>query len=145
MYEEFKHPNNNALYAFIAAPAALLATTVPPGAKWGTVETAPAQYDGEGNETVPAATRQKTIEEFVIKADRSVDGTKAIVLLAAMECPTMRTYGVNEQDLAEWDAFLTPYGLNYESGSWLTLGQYKEKLHSPEYRNHGASEWGLAE
>lgn len=133
MFEEFKHPNNDNLYAFLEVPAEFLKTVVPEGAKWGTFVVSPAEYDSKGNEITSATTRQKTLDEFLLHKVYSIDGATALILLAAMERPTMRTNGVNQQDLIEWDYYLQDHGLHYASGLWMTIDQYKIRLRSPDY------------
>jgi hypothetical protein len=132
-YERFKHPDPffTALYAFVEAPAEMLEIQVPPGAKWGTVVVTPAVLDAEGNEVTPAVTRQKTIGEFAFIHAYSLDGSTAVVMLAAIEAPTYRTHGVNAQDLAEWDARLAPYGL--ASGKWMNIPEVNALLATPAY------------
>ena len=130
-FDRFKHPTNGALYAFVEAPVQALATPLPVGAKWGTIVLEPAEYDEEGNETKPAVTRQKTIGEFVLSVRYSLDDSKVIVVLAAMEAPCYRTNGVNDQDLAEWEAFMTPAG--FPVSAWLDLLQYHALVSSPAY------------
>lgn len=126
MYEKFKHPRNNNLYAFIEAPVELLNIEVPVGAKWSSVITG---YDENGE----PITRQKTMSEFLLHKIYSLDGTKVLVLLSAMQSPVYRIRGVNESDLNDWDLYLTPYNLNYASGAWMTIDEYKVKLNSIEY------------
>ncbi len=133
-YERFAHPDPffTALYAFVEAPVEMLEIQVPPGAKWGTVVVAPAVVDEEGNEVTPAVTRQKTIGEFAFVHTRSLDGSKVVVMLAAIEAPTYRTHGVNAQDLGEWEYFLTPYG--FTRVKWLNIPEMNALLQTAAYR-----------
>lgn len=114
-FSRFINPNNGALYAFVEAPGAMLQTLVPVGATWGTKE------DGT----------QKTVGEFVLHKVFSLDGSKVLVLLAAMEAPAYRTEGVNERDLAEWAQFMPLYGFPVDA--WLDLSQYSDRINSQEY------------
>jgi hypothetical protein len=106
---------------------------IPEGAKWGTVIINEAIFDEEGNEVQEAVTRQKTIEEFCFQMGKSLDGTKGIVMLAAIEAPSYRQHGVTAEDLMEWKAFLAPYGITEDT--WMNIHEMQERMASADYSN----------
>jgi hypothetical protein len=103
------------LYAFVEAPAQMLGVIVPPGAKWGTRD------DG----------KQKTIGEFCFIHAYSLDKSKVVVMLAAIEAPTYRNIGVTVQDLADWELFLTAYG--FTPDTWMNIEELNTLLQTKEY------------
>jgi hypothetical protein len=114
MFEEYKHPKNDGLYAFLEAPSELLMTTVP--------EEARNSMDAHGD--------LKTISDYLTLSPRiSNDKTKCIILLNEKLEP--RDNVVSEDDLIFWNTYLIPYGLG--SDVWFGLAEYKTKLASPEY------------
>ena len=114
MYERFKC-EDGVYRAYVQCPSELLDTEIPEGVKWSGVV---LSVDEDGVET----TRQKTLREFVLThlITYMDDGT-TIFPLAAMERPVTRQKAVNEEDMGQWDAFLTPYG--YDSSKWLTIAE----------------------
>ena len=115
MYEKYKHPHNDGLYAFVEAPTALLTTPVPAEAR--------NALDGEGN--------PKSIGEYVTLPPRiSLDGTKCIVLLN--EKLEERTALVNVEDLDFWNGSLNAYGL--AEARWMTIAEYQALVNGPLYK-----------
>jgi len=123
-FEAGRHANG-ALYWWIECPVAVLTNEIPVEAKWAT-RTEPAP-DGSTN-TVQVA---KTLDEYVLKKDLSLDGTTVMILLAAMERPTVRNRPVNEADLTAWEYYLTPFG--YAQTNWFTTPVWRSKVASPAY------------
>lgn len=114
MYEKYKHPNNDGLYAFVEAPSGLLDTHVPVEAR--------NALDKDGN--------PKLIKDYLTLSPQiSLDGTTCIILLN--ESIEDRLGGVNEADLAFWDEALAPYGLG--EVSWLTIEEYSKLRASDKY------------
>ena len=68
--------------------------------------------DEEGNET-PNVTGL-TLKGFSLRVDLSLDGTKAIVLLGAMERPTTRKHYVNADDLMDWVGYVGAFGFTID-------------------------------
>lgn len=118
MYQEFIHPKNGAYYVFIEVPSALLDLPV--------LETANCALDKTGN--------IRSISNYVIHKVLSLNGTKALILLAADETGAgQRMLPTTEEEITEWDLYLLPKSLGYKTGKWLTIEQYKEKLKSVDY------------
>lgn len=120
MYERFQvdvKVNNEpavAYYAFCEAPKAFLDTPIPQEALnsiYGVSEGVPNKTD-------------VVLRDFCLGCTDM--GDTVIVHLAAQFAPTYRTRVVNEQDLAEWEAYLTPYG--FDSSKWMNLEEYKTRV-----------------
>ena len=118
MNEEFKHPskNNPGLYVFVEAPIELIDSPVPEEAR---------------NSTKEDGTQYTLCEYLTVPPVISNDGTKFIGLLNEALSP--RELPVSEADISFWDQFLTPIGLGYDSGGWMTINQWKNKLASADY------------
>ena len=113
-FEEFTHPspNNNGLYIYVQGPAALLDTHVP------TNVANAYKIDYVDGEAVTNGT--KTVVEYLTLAPvYSVYSNSVIILLNEKYDP--RINGVNEANIAKWDAVLSAYGLGYDSGGWMGL------------------------
>ena len=104
MYEEFINPDNGYLYVWVEGPVALLDMEIPVEAQ---------------NSTKPDGSQKTAREYLTLEPHISRDGTKAIILLNEMLEP--RRTGVTEENIAEWDTFLTPLGLGYATGEWMGL------------------------
>lgn len=104
MYEEFINPDNGYLYVWVEGPAALLDLEIPVEAQ---------------NSTKPDGSQKTAREYLTLEPLISMDGTKAIILLNEI-LETRRT-GVTEENIALWDAYLTPLGLGYATGNWMGL------------------------
>ena len=97
--------------------------------KRSTVELEPATYDEEGNELTPAVTRQKTLAEFSIFSRDLGDGT-TLFKLSALEYDHGRKDLMTEEDMTDWDNYLTPYG--FPSDTWKTNTEAVEILSALE-------------
>lgn len=125
-YTKFYH--NGQLTAFIEQPAELLDTVIPEGVKWGTKDII---YDVDGD---VVSSEQKTVDEFVIWKVYSIDRSKCIIMLAAMEAPTLRQHGVTKSDLDDWDYYLTNMcGIPFSS--WMNVDEMRARIASDEYAN----------
>jgi len=101
---------NGVYYAFVECDESMLDTLIPAEAKWGLRE------DGT----------QKTLREFLFThMTRVVAEGRVVILLAAKEAPDYRMVGVNEQDLEDWDGYLTPCG--HGSDQWMTQEEVNEQ------------------
>ena len=103
-------------YAFVECPVEFLDTPIPQPALdmvYG------VSADEEGNETHRVT--EKVLKDFTLQTAMSLDCTKAIVLLGAREFEVGRMEAVNADDLASWEAYLTPYG--FDSSKWLSREQ----------------------
>jgi len=115
-YSKF-NKSNGLPYAFVELTSDQMQTTIPVGAKWGTKD------DGT----------QKTIDEFVIMRTWNLNGSKCLILLCAMEAPTMRQYPVNTNDLDDWATYLSAI-LGISCDNWLTNSEYLKRTESGEYK-----------
>lgn len=104
MYEEFINPDNGYLYVWVEGPVELLDMEIPVEAQ---------------NSTKPDGSQKTAREYLTIEPYISRDGTKAIILLNEILEP--RRTGVTEENIALWDAYLTPLGLGYATGEWMGL------------------------
>ena len=116
-YDEFLH-NNGVPYAYLEVPVAFLDETIPEGANWST------KGDGENTE-------QKTVSEYTLSKQVSLDGTKVIIALAAMEADTYRTFAVTYDDLQDWETWLDTK--EYTIDNWLTIAERNTLLASEAY------------
>lgn len=116
-YDEFLH-NNGVPYAYLEVPVAFLDETIPEGANWST------KGDGENTE-------QKTVSEYTLNKQVSLDGTKVIIALAAMEADTYRTPAVTYDDLQDWETWLDTK--EYTIDNWLTIAERNTLLASEAY------------
>lgn len=101
-YDKFQHEDNGVPCAFLEVPIAFLDELIPEGANWS------AKEDG-----------QKTVGEYSIQRQTSLDGTKVIIELAAMEAETYRTPALTYDDLQDWESWLDTKG--YTIDNWLTM------------------------
>jgi len=113
-YDEFRH-SNGVPYAYLEVPVAFLLETIPEGANWSS-----------------AAGVQKTLGDYTLGKTFSLDSTKVIIALAAMEALTYRTPAVTYNDLDDWNTWLT--GKGYTMADWLTSQQCKERTASADYK-----------
>ena len=120
--DKFLH-TNGVPYAFLELPVAMLEQQMPDYANWAVEAT-----DEEG---VP--TEIKTLGEYTLSKIFSIDGTKVIIALAAMEAETYRTPALTYDDLQDWEDWFDLLG--YTIDSWLTIDQRNTLLNSEEYNN----------
>lgn len=121
-FERFKH-RNGAYYAYVEIDAELLTTRVPEGAKWGVIV--------EDDEP-----RQKTLLEFVGRADYSKDDSSVIIPCCAIEKPILRQKPVTKGDMEDWEFYLyAVFGI--EIDDLLTIDARKELLASEDYNGEG--------
>lgn len=122
-YDKFREVVNGieVYYAFVEAPVALLDTPIPQ-------EELDSVYgitvDEEGNYT-----SNKTgvvLRDFVLRSWPSPDGQTELITLGARQFDVGRVPPVNANDLARWDANLTPYG--YGPDKWLTRVEAMDRL-----------------
>lgn len=119
MYDKFLK-GNGVYYAFVECDESMLDTLIPAEAKWGLKTT------GEVDENEEPIYIQKTLREFLFAhMTRVVAEGRVVILLAAKEAPDYRMVGVNEQDLEDWDGYLTAYG--YASDQWMTQEEVNEQ------------------
>ena len=119
-YDKFLH-TNGVPYAFLELPVAMLEQQMPDYANWAVEET-----DEEG---VP--TEIKTLGEYTLSKIFSIDGTKVIIALAAMEAETYRTPALTYDDLQDWETWLDTKG--YTIDNWLTIAERATLLASEAY------------
>ena len=112
-YDEFLH-SNGVPYAYLEVPVAFLDETIPEGANWS------AKEDG-----------QKTVGEYTLNRQVSLDGTKVIIALAAMEAETYRTPAVTYDDLQDWETWLDTK--SYSINDWLTIAERRTLMASEAY------------
>lgn len=115
-YDEFLHEDNGVPYAFLEVPVAFLDEPIPEGANWS------AKEDG-----------QKTVGEYTLNRQTSIDGTKVIIALAAMEADTYRTPAVTYDDLQDWETWLDTK--SYSINDWLTMGERETIIASAAYES----------
>ena len=116
-YDKFLH-SNGVGYAFLEVPVAFLDETIPEGANWS----------AKGTEEEP---EQKTVGEYTLNKQVSLDGTKVIIALAAMEAETYRTSAVTYDDLQDWETWLDTK--SYSINNWLTIAERKTLMASEAY------------
>ncbi len=116
-YDEFLH-SNGVPYAYLEVPVAFLDETIPEGANWS----------AKGTEEEP---EQKTLGEYTLNKQVSLDGTKVIIALAAMQAETYRTPALTYDDLQDWETWLATKGYNIDS--WLTIAERANLLASEAY------------
>jgi hypothetical protein len=94
-------------------PTELMETLIPEGVEYSTIFVEPATEETE------AVTRQKTLREFVFPhcTHDLQDGT-TIFQLACNQKAYGRDIGVNDDDHAQWNSYLSAYG-DYGSDSWF--------------------------
>lgn len=127
-FEQFKIAVNGyeVSYAFCECDIAMLAEQIPQAALdyvYG------VSVDEEGN-----TTHNKTnvkLKDFTLRYWISLDGTKAIVLLAAREFDVGRILPVGLEQIQMWEQYLTPYGYTFDK--WLTKSQALDKINGIEY------------
>jgi len=112
-YDKFQH-SNGVPYAYLEVPIAFLNEEIPEGANWS------AKEDG-----------QKTVGEYTLRKFISLDNTKAVIALAAMEAPTYRTPSLTYDDLQDWETWLATK--NYNINQFLTISQRNSLLESAAY------------
>ena len=118
MYEKYKHPDNDGLYAYVEAPTALLDTPVP----------------AEARNALNSQGQPKSIQNYLtIPPVISLDGTKCIILLN--EYLEGRTRLVDVADLDFWNGSLNAFGL--AEARWMTIAEYlvlrtSDKYYIPE-------------
>ena len=114
-YDKFLH-TNGVPYAFLEVPVAFLDELIPEGANWSTKE------DG-----------QKTVGEYSIGKIYSINNSKVIISLAAMQAETYRTPALTYNDLQDWETWLDTKG--YTIDNWLTIAERATLLNSEVYNN----------
>ncbi len=119
-YDKFLH-TNGVPYAFLELPVAMLEQQMPDYANWAVEAT-----DEDGNPT-----EIKTLGEYTLSKIFSIDGTKVIIALAAMEAETYRTPALTYDDLQDWETWLDTKG--YTIDSWLTIAERATLLASEAY------------
>jgi hypothetical protein len=126
-YEKFY--KNGVIYAFVETPVEFLQTLIPKEAKWGITDQV---YDDEGKLT---SYTQKIVDDFTIGQVKSIDETKVVFALAAMEAPTFRTKAVTEQDIDDWSYYLNYFKITDDQ--WLNIEEYQTLINSPAYNTEG--------
>ena len=116
-YDEFLH-SNGVPYAYLEVPVAFLDETIPEGANWS----------AKGTEEEP---EQKNVGEYTLNKQVSLDGTKVIIALAAMEAETYRTPAVTYDDLQDWETWLDTK--SYSINDWLTIAERRTLMASEAY------------
>ena len=116
-YDEFLH-TNGVPYAYLEVPVAFLDETIPEGANWS----------AKGTEEEP---EQKTVGEYTLNKQVSLDGTKVIIALAAMEAETYRTPALTYDDLQDWETWLDTK--SYSINDWLTIAERRTLMASEAY------------
>lgn len=116
-YDEFLH-SNGVPYAYLEVPVAFLDETIPEGANWS----------AKGTEEEP---EQKTVGEYTLNKQVSLDGTKVIIALAAMEAETYRTPALTYDDLQDWETWLDTK--SYSINDWLTIAESRTLMASEAY------------
>lgn len=116
-YDEFLH-SNGVPYAYLEVPVVFLEETIPEGANWS----------AKGTEEEP---EQKTLGEYTLNKQVSLDGTKVIIALAAMQAETYRTPALTYDDLQDWETWLDTKG--YTIDNWLTIAERATLLASEAY------------
>lgn len=124
-YDKFYHTNGR-LYAFLEMPIEALETLIPEGAKWGSKNEV---YDEEGE---LVSSEQKIVDEFIMHKTVSIDGSKCMILLAAMERPCHRMKGVSESDLDDWAAYGEAVWGKTEA-DWMNVSEMQELLLTENY------------
>ena len=117
MYDRFKVTNEFGVetwYAYVEAPVEFLDTPIPLSAL---IEVYGMTEIEDGSEFPNVI--EKTLRDFTLSSQVSLDGTKALIALGAREWDVARRNPVNADDLAQWEEYLTPYG--FDSTTWLTL------------------------
>jgi hypothetical protein len=155
-YEKF-YRTNGVPYAFVECPIEMIETAIPEGVKWGekepkveavkevkavkavkevkdadgkiTTEAKPAKEAVPAKEEIPAV--MKKVKEFTIHYTPSLDGTKCVISIAAMQIPYWRQKAVTEADLDEWEAYLDAYG--YTMDKWLNASECAILLGTSDY------------
>jgi hypothetical protein len=119
-YDKFRHTNGVA-YAFLEVPVAFLDQQMPDYANWAVEE-----VDEEGNPI-----EIKTLGEYTIGQVLSIDETKVVITLAAMQSPNYRTPAITYDDMQDWEDWL---GLHkYTIDDWLTIADRNTLLASEAY------------
>lgn len=119
-YDKFLHTNGVA-YAFLEVPVAFLDQQMPDYANWAVEE-----VDEEGNPI-----EIKTLGEYTIGQVLSIDETKVVITLAAMQAPTYRTPAITYDDMQDWEDWLGLHG--YTIDDWLTIADRNTLLASEAY------------
>ena len=139
-YPQFIHPtlNTSTLFAWLEVPIDFMDTEVPESAPYSTVITKEAPYvepvfDEEGNDITEypePETRQKLLKEYV-PYKVSLDGTKAVFRLSALDKDTYRARGIKEDGMALWEQFLPAYG--YPFDTVMGIEAYEALIRSADY------------
>jgi hypothetical protein len=119
-YDKFLYTNGVA-YAFLEVPVAFLDQQMPDYANWAVEE-----VDEEGNPI-----EIKTLGEYTIGQVLSIDGTKVVITLAAMQAATYRTPAITYDDMQDWEDWLGLHG--YTIDDWLTIADRNTLLASEAY------------
>jgi hypothetical protein len=119
-YDKFRHTNGVA-YAFLEVPVDFLNQQMPDYANWAVEE-----VDEEGNPI-----EIKTLGEYTIGQVLSIDGTKVVITLAAMQAATYRTPAITYDDMQDWEDWLGLHG--YTIDDWLTIADRNTLLASEAY------------
>ena len=112
-YDSFLH-TNGVPYVFLEAPISILDEKIPEGANWS------AKEDG-----------QKTVGEYSILKKVSLDGSKVVIALCAMEAPTYRKPAITYDDVQDWETWLNTKGYTIEN--FLTIAERNTLLESAAY------------
>lgn len=112
-YESFRH-TNGVPYVYLEVPVAFLNEEIPEDANWS------AKEDG-----------QKTVGEYSIYQQVSLDGSKVVIALCAMEAPTYRQPILTYDDIQDWETWLNTKGYTIEN--FLTLTERNTLLESAAY------------
>ena len=121
-YDKFLH-SNGVPYAFLELPVAVLEQQMPDYANWAVEAT-----DEEGNPT-----EIKTLSEYTLSKTFSIDKTKVVIALAAMQAETYRTPALTYNDLEDWEGWFDLLG--YTIDNWLTIEERNTLLNSEVYNN----------
>ena len=116
-YDKFLH-NNGVPYAFLEATVAFLDETIPEGANWS----------NKGTEDEP---EQKNVGEYTLGKIYSIDNSKVIISLAAMQAETYRAPALTYDDLQDWETWLDTKG--YTINNWLTIAERATLLATEAY------------
>lgn len=115
------------IYRWAHCKTELMDTLIPKGVAYGSIEIEPAVCDEEGDELVPAVTRQKTLREFVFPhCTHDLEDGTTVFLLACKQKSYGRDIGVEEEDLMDWNQYLSNYG--HGEDTWLTPEEAQELM-----------------
>lgn len=124
--------DNGVYYAFVVDSTNLLSATVPQGLAYSAKIVQPAVYDEQGNETTPAVTEQKTIDEYFTLRRYSIDGSQVCIAVAVKTRDYGRDNPVGASDLAACQPFLASNGK--QMTKWLNKDEYLALMETPEWK-----------